>query len=302
MRLEQLVCLVDVANTGSLTSTAKRMFVSQQAVSKSIRQLEEEMGITILNRAKTGVTFTEDGLDAVDFARTVLKEREKFHQRIEEKQQRKINWTNENIHICTTTSIINTILPDIYFKLYAKQDVPKLQLSTSNSLAGLIGMLARGEADIGIGIVREHHLIEQFGLEQDVLAVDVLMQDEFVLVRNIRFRNNETVIDTETYSKMPIKTSYDIDSLYNDYSKKEQYSNIICSLEADFHRKMMDNVGAVTIMPGLSYRCHFNNKKYFAMQYEESSLSMAHVAMYRKDASPQVKELVSMIRREMYMK
>ena len=48
MRLEQLQCLLDVAQTGSLTSTAKRLFVSQQAVSKSIKQLEEELGVRIV--------------------------------------------------------------------------------------------------------------------------------------------------------------------------------------------------------------------------------------------------------------
>ena len=57
MRMEQLRCIVDIAKTGSLTSTAKRLFVSQQAVSKSISQLEEELGVNILIRSKNGCKF-----------------------------------------------------------------------------------------------------------------------------------------------------------------------------------------------------------------------------------------------------
>ena len=37
MRLEQLKCLLDIAHTGSITNTAQRLFISQQAVSKSIK-------------------------------------------------------------------------------------------------------------------------------------------------------------------------------------------------------------------------------------------------------------------------
>ena len=44
MRLEQLKCLVDIAQTGSITGTAQRMYATQQAVSKSIKQLEKELG------------------------------------------------------------------------------------------------------------------------------------------------------------------------------------------------------------------------------------------------------------------
>ena len=80
MRMDQLNCLVDIAQTGSLTSTAKRLFVSQQAVSKSIKQLEEELGVTILIRTKTGVTFTEDGIAVVEFARKVLAEQDNLLQ------------------------------------------------------------------------------------------------------------------------------------------------------------------------------------------------------------------------------
>ncbi|MBQ7049510.1 MAG: LysR family transcriptional regulator, partial [Firmicutes bacterium] len=42
MRIEQLECLVDIAQTKSMNKTAERMFVSPPAVSKSIKQLERE--------------------------------------------------------------------------------------------------------------------------------------------------------------------------------------------------------------------------------------------------------------------
>ena len=47
MRLDQLKYLVDIAQTGSITSTSQRFFVTQQAVSKSIKQLETELDTDI---------------------------------------------------------------------------------------------------------------------------------------------------------------------------------------------------------------------------------------------------------------
>ena len=43
MRFEQLRCLQEIAKTGSITSAAKNLFISQQAVSASVKHLEEEM-------------------------------------------------------------------------------------------------------------------------------------------------------------------------------------------------------------------------------------------------------------------
>ena len=61
MHTDQMAYLIDVAKTGSINTTAKRMFSSQQAVSESLKRLEAELNCTILNRSKRGVSLTEDG-------------------------------------------------------------------------------------------------------------------------------------------------------------------------------------------------------------------------------------------------
>ena len=61
MHSDQLLYLIDIAKTNSINATAKRMFSSQQAVSESIKHLENELNCTILNRSKTGVSLTDDG-------------------------------------------------------------------------------------------------------------------------------------------------------------------------------------------------------------------------------------------------
>ncbi|MDM0007129.1 LysR substrate-binding domain-containing protein [Variovorax sp. J22G73] len=70
--LEQLRTLVAVADAGSLTAAAPRVFLSQSSVSEQIRKLEERAGQSLLTRSKAGVSPTEAGLKLLAYARRIL--------------------------------------------------------------------------------------------------------------------------------------------------------------------------------------------------------------------------------------
>lgn len=50
-----------VAQTNNLSEASKRLFISQPAVSKAIRQLEDELDTTLFYRNSRGVSLTDDG-------------------------------------------------------------------------------------------------------------------------------------------------------------------------------------------------------------------------------------------------
>ena len=52
MTLQQLKYVTTIANIGSISEAAKRLFVSQPSLTKAIKELEKEMGITIDNPKK----------------------------------------------------------------------------------------------------------------------------------------------------------------------------------------------------------------------------------------------------------
>ncbi|WP_217143905.1 LysR family transcriptional regulator [Streptomyces sp. AC627_RSS907] len=52
---------VAVAEEGSLTRAAERLFVSQPALTKQIRQLEAGLGVDLFTRSRTGMALTEPG-------------------------------------------------------------------------------------------------------------------------------------------------------------------------------------------------------------------------------------------------
>ena len=61
MTLQQLRYVTTIANIGSISEAAKRLFVSQPSLTKAIKELEKEMGITIFDRTNKGITVSNEG-------------------------------------------------------------------------------------------------------------------------------------------------------------------------------------------------------------------------------------------------
>ncbi len=72
MDLRLLRCFVAVAEEGTLTRAAERLFVSQPALTKQIRQLETRLGVRLFTRSRTGMALTEPGRTLAERAPALL--------------------------------------------------------------------------------------------------------------------------------------------------------------------------------------------------------------------------------------
>src|SRR3954451_2239016 len=70
--LRQLRTFVAVAEELNFTRAAERLHLAQQAVSKSVRQLENELGGALLARTTHGVRLTAAGVPVLDSGRDEL--------------------------------------------------------------------------------------------------------------------------------------------------------------------------------------------------------------------------------------
>lgn len=81
MNLSGVRTFVTVADEGGVTRAAERLGVSQPAVSKALRQLEEELGVDLFHRdRRNGVTLTDAGERALVPARAMLQAEERLRQ------------------------------------------------------------------------------------------------------------------------------------------------------------------------------------------------------------------------------
>src|SRR4026208_2401271 len=74
MTLTELRYVVAVAETRHFGHAAERCHVSQPSLSASVKNLEEELGVTLFERGKRGVFLTEAGEQIVAQARRALEE------------------------------------------------------------------------------------------------------------------------------------------------------------------------------------------------------------------------------------
>ncbi len=74
---KQLTALVTVAEAGSVTRAAQLLHLVQPAVTRQIKTLEEELGISLFERTRHGMRPTDAGAVLVDRARRALAELER---------------------------------------------------------------------------------------------------------------------------------------------------------------------------------------------------------------------------------
>ena len=71
MTIQQIEYVLAVADSRSINSASKTLFISQSRLSGAIRDLEQEIGVTIFERTNRGIRVTPDGEEFLGYARQV---------------------------------------------------------------------------------------------------------------------------------------------------------------------------------------------------------------------------------------
>ena len=74
MTLQQLKYVITVAETGTITEAANKLFISQPSMTNAIHELEKEMNIVIFNRTNKGISLSKEGEGFLGYARQVLEQ------------------------------------------------------------------------------------------------------------------------------------------------------------------------------------------------------------------------------------
>ena len=77
MTLQQLRQVLTIAESNSMNEAAKKLFVSQPNLSATVREVEEELGITVFMRNNRGITVTAEGEEFLGYAKQVV---EQYHE------------------------------------------------------------------------------------------------------------------------------------------------------------------------------------------------------------------------------
>lgn len=123
MRTEQLLYLLEISKNPSLHIASEKLNMTPQALSASIRKLEDELGFAVLARTTQGVSLTNDG-------RALLSAGKRFLNAVEKIQQKPSAHLypalQGNMTLLATAGTADTILAPVLSRMYI--DHPKLRL------------------------------------------------------------------------------------------------------------------------------------------------------------------------------
>lgn len=168
MNLRQLRYFAQTVEAGNITRAAAQLFVAQPGLGQQIRQLEEELGVALLQRHSRGVTPTPAGQVLYERARDIL--------RIVEDTQRDVKAIGgaqrESIALGMTNGVASLLGAELM--LAAREALPGVQLLlVEKQTLMLIDALERDEIDLAI----TYDVADRPGL----LRVP-LVEDELLLV------------------------------------------------------------------------------------------------------------------------
>ena len=134
-----------VANHCNITKASEELNISQPAISKSIKNLEEQLGGQLFVRTKRGVVLTSEGKEFYNYIKQAIE----YINNAENKFTDLINLETGNIKIGITTTLTKEfLLPYLekFHSLYPKIDIQ----ITTNLTSNLISKLRNGLIDIVI--------------------------------------------------------------------------------------------------------------------------------------------------------
>lgn len=71
MTIQQLVYAITISEIGSMNRAAEDLFITQPTLTKAIKELENELGISLFVRSGKGMTLTPDGRDFIVYAKQI---------------------------------------------------------------------------------------------------------------------------------------------------------------------------------------------------------------------------------------
>lgn len=89
MTLLQLKYIVKIVECGSMNEASHELYISQPALSSSVKDLERELGIEIFTRSSQGIALTVEGAEFLKYARQVLDQADLLEERYKNVKQRR---------------------------------------------------------------------------------------------------------------------------------------------------------------------------------------------------------------------
>jgi DNA-binding transcriptional LysR family regulator len=168
MDIKQLQYFIEVAKWNSFTRAAEQLFITQPTISKMIKNLEDELGITLFNRSRKKLILTDAGKVIYEQAKLVDKA---FHN-IETEMDNLLELKKGHIRIGLPPIFDPTLFPKLVGSFHEKYPAISFELMESGSKK-IEEEVENHQLDIGVVVLpTNNNVFEYFSfMEEDFMLI-----------------------------------------------------------------------------------------------------------------------------------
>ncbi len=176
MNILHMKYAVEVARLGSLNKAAETLMIAQPNISRSIKELEADLGITIFQRSAKGMVLTPDGEEFMDYARDILHRIDKIEQSYRDGSHKKRKFSISVPRACYISAAMAEFSKNI-------GDTPvEIYYKETNSKKTIKKLL---ENEYKLGIIRYSDNYDKYYkdmLEEKGLSYELVAEFSYVLI------------------------------------------------------------------------------------------------------------------------
>lgn len=145
IKFRHLMCFLEVARQGSLTRASDKLAISQPALSKTLKELETLLAVSLFVRSKSGAVLTEAGVAFLQYAGSSVQALREGVNSLR---------SGEHVPITARLGVLSTVesllVPEVICRLHARHPALIVSVVTGPS-AYLLSRLRVGELDLVVG-------------------------------------------------------------------------------------------------------------------------------------------------------
>lgn len=261
---------VGVADTGNFSEAARRMFISQSAVSQQMKLLEEELGTQLFVRQHNNVILTESGEALYPLAKQVMTNTDACYARIKDLQGLLCGELNIGLTYSLEPYMREAMLmfmktyPHVQVNAHYKNLGELLRMLRHEEVDMMLSMMPTSEHDFVVSeplteyrlaaIMRKSHVLAK---KESVTFQDLLPHKLILPEKGLRDRNAiESFIHKETGNLQVRALVNDVNSLLN-IIQETNYISILTEASIE-HRPWLCSVPIEELREPIPIYAHFN--------------------------------------------
>ena len=294
MELKQLRYFMTLAQSGNMTSASRSLYITQQALSKAILKLEEELEAPLFERTQQGMRLTEYGKCLLPHARKVIRCADAAAQAIADMK----NTREHVIHMGYVTGSFHAqsaVPPSLITQWEGKQEGISV-FAQEYPQEELIRLILEEEIDIAYSVDPE-------GFEMEGLSRAVLTEEPLCLLISSALLNGRTSLTPQELEELPILN-------WRIGINPSEHFEELC-LSAGFRPKMLYFNGSFSqcveharmeegvMIAGLSYCRSVRSEGLEVLPFPSDEAKMRHVLFWKtgKDHVECIQRLIRYIRK-----